>query len=366
MSRPTLVQQGSALFAVAFAASLAFGLLSAEAGGVATVQPPVGLPPVPVPAKNPLTAAKIKLGEKLFFDPSLSADRGVSCGSCHQPDHYFVDGAPLSKGMLGVDGARNASSVLNAAYAPHLLSDGRAESLEGQVRYPVTNPLEMNTTFERVVRYVASEDSYRGLVIEAFGDPEVTWDRVTAALASFERTLLSGNSPFDRAMAGDDKAMSVAARRGWELFRGKAGCVQCHAYSSESPFFTDFSFHNTGVAWHSAKPQSASVRFTPDVGRYWVTRERKDIGSFRTPSLRNVAATAPYMHDGKTKTLRQVVELYSRGPRRNPFLDARIRPLLLSEEEQADLVAFLESLTGEVTYRPRAPQGGALAVTNRP
>jgi cytochrome c peroxidase len=357
MSQRQLALQGSAVCAAAFAALLAWNV-SAAAGGGEPPPLPLGLPPVPIPAANPLTAAKVALGEKLFLDPGLSTGRHVSCASCHQPDHFFVDAVPLSKGMLGLDGSRNAGSVLNAAYAPHLLSDGRAKSLEDQVRYPVTNPLEMNTTPGQVVSYVSSEPSYAPFFTQAFGDAAVTWERLTGALASFERTLLSGNSAFDRAMAGDGAALPAQAQRGWELFRGRAGCIGCHAYSPQSPFFTDFSFHNTGVSWFPAAPEP-SVRLTPDLGRYWTTRDRKDIGAFRTPGLRNVARTAPYMHDGKMSTLGEVLDFYSRGPQKNPFLDPRIRPLGLTAEEKADLISFLEALTGDVTYRPRAAAGVA-------
>jgi cytochrome c peroxidase len=310
-----------------------------------------GLPPVPVPAHNPLTPAKIALGEKLFFDPGLSADRRVSCGGCHRPEHFFTDGLRLSKGLLGMDGARNAGSTLNAAYAPYLMTDGRARSLEEQVQYPVTNPLEMNTTPGALTRYLSSEPSYRPHFARAFGDESVTWERVTEALASFERTLLSSNSAFDRYAAGDREALPERARRGWELFRGRAGCDRCHAYTPDRPFFTDFDFHNTGVSWFPATPEPPSKRPTPDLGRFWVSRERRHIGAFRTPSLRNVAETAPYMHDGSLATLEEVLDFYSRGPRENPFLDPRVRPLGLTAEEKADLLAFLGALTGEVTYQ---------------
>jgi cytochrome c peroxidase len=315
---------------------------------------PAGLPPVPVPAGNPLTPARAALGERLFFDRGLGADHALACGSCHRPERYFADDVAVSKGMIGLDGARNAASVLNAAYLPLLLSDGRAKSLEDQVRYPVANPLEMDTTQERVVDYVASTPAYRPLFAQAFASGEVTWERITQALAAFERTLLSSNSPFDRYLAGDAAALSEPARRGWTLFQ-EAGCIGCHAFSPERPFFSDFGFHNTGVSWYPARPQPSEVRFTPDLGRFWVSRDRREIGAFRTPSLRNVARTAPYMHDGSIATLRGVVDYYSRGPRKNPFLDPRLRPLALTAAQQEDLVAFLEALTGDVTYRPAPP-----------
>jgi cytochrome c peroxidase len=354
--------QRSILIGAAAAALLALRVAGAGTGGDPLPVVPPGLPPVPVPSDNLVTPAKVALGEKLFFDPGLSSDRHVSCSGCHRPDRYFVDEPPLSKGIVGVEGARNAASLLNAAYSPFLLADGRAKSLEEQVLYPVLNPLEMNTTPEEVVKYVGSEPSYRSYFSQAFGAETVTWERVTQALASFERTLLSGDSAFDRFAAGDAAALSPPALRGWELFRARAGCIRCHSYSPERPFFTDFDFHNTGVAWFPEDPQPG-YRLTPDLGRFWVSRDRRHLGAFRTPSLRNVARTAPYMHDGKMATLREVVDSYSRGPVENPFLDKRIRPLGLTESEKADLIAFLESLTGQVNYRPPPANGSGEAQT---
>jgi cytochrome c peroxidase len=341
-------------FLAAVLLGLALVAAAEEITGGSPPAPPGGLPPVPVPAHNPVTPAKVTLGEKLFFDPGLSGDRKVSCSGCHRPEHFFTDGLRFSRGIHEMAGARNAGSMLNAAYAPYLMTDGRARNLEDQVQYPVTNPLEMNTTPGALTRYLASEPSYPPLFARAFGDEIVTWERVTEALASFERTLLTGNSALDRYAAGDRKALSEPAQRGWELFRGRAGCDRCHAYSPDRPFFTDFDFHNTGVSWFPPVPEPSSKRLTPDLGRFWVSRERKHIGAFRTPSLRNVAETAPYMHDGSLATLEEVLDFYSRGPRENPFLDPRMRPLDLTADEKADLLAFLGALTGEVSYRQTA------------
>ncbi len=321
---------------------------------------PAGLPAVPVPADNPLTPDKVALGEKLFFEQALSADGKIHCGSCHHPDRYFTDGAALSTGIGGQLGEHNAGSVVNAAYAGHLLWDGRSLSLEDQALYPVTHPREMNNTQEKVVAALGANPAYPPLFARAFGDAGITWPRVAQALASFERTILSGDSPFDRYMAGETAALSTVARNGLEIFRGKAGCVRCHTHTPESPFFSDFAFHNTGVGWADG----------PDLGRYHVTKEREDKGAFRTPSLRNVAKTAPYMHDGKLATLQEVVAFYGKGGGANPFLDERIQPLALTPTEVAELIAFLESLTGDITYRrsgspvasevqpDRASQGG--------
>lgn len=338
MGRPAAERRRGLALSAAVTALLALRLAAAGPAGPAI---PVGLPPVPVPADNPLTPAKIALGEKLFFETALSADGAVSCASCHQPERYFTDAAALSKGAGGQLGERNAGSVLNAAYAGSLLWDGRSVSLEDQARYPITHPKEMNNTPEKVVATLAARPDYPPLFASAFGDEAVTWQRVSQALASFQRTLLTGGSPFDRWMAGDAGALGEPARRGFTLFQGKAGCVQCHTYRPESPFLSDFEFHNTGAGWTDE----------PDLGRFQVSKERADKGAFRTPSLRNVARTAPYMHDGRMQTLAEVIDFYGRGGTANPFLDERIRPLALTAEEKADLLAFLESLTGEMTYR---------------
>lgn len=349
MRKRKLERRSFAWVAAVIAVPLAFSVTGAGGVGDRLSGPP-GLPAVPVPARNPLTPEKVALGERLFFEPGLSADGSVSCASCHRPDHFFSDQPARSAGTLGLEGARNAGSVLNAAYSPFLLSDGRATSLEDQVQYPVANPLEMNNTQESVVSYLGGQPSYAPLFVRAFGDALVTWERVTDALASFERTLVSGNSPFDRFIAGDVAAISPAARRGWDLFRGEAGCISCHTFNSVRPFFSDFEFHNTGVAWFPETQPPSSERLKPDLGHYWVSRDRRHIGAFRTIGLRNVAQTAPYMHGGKLETLQEVIDFYSAGPRQNPFLDPRMVPLELTTEQKADLIEFLESLTGEVSY----------------
>ncbi len=301
------------------------------------------LPPVGAPEENPITEAKVKLGRKLFFDPGLSADGSVSCASCHRPERFFADDRPLSFGIGHAAGDRNVPTLLNAVYSSSLMWDGRSTSLEDQVRYPVTHPNEMSMTPEKVEDYLAASPEYTALFQEAFDEDWIGWEQICQALAAFERTLLSGNAPFDRFLAGDAGAVPPAARRGWELFRGKAGCVSCHHHSAEQPFFTDFEFHNAGVGWSAEKP---------DLGRYQISKAREDKGAFRTPSLRNVAMTAPYMHDGSLPDLAAVLEHYVKGGEPNPLLDLRIRPLDLSAGEKLDLIAFLESLTGEMSYTP--------------
>lgn len=314
-----------------------------DLGGFAASHADFRLPPVAAPEENPTTEAKVRLGRKLFFDPGLSADGSVSCASCHRPDRFFADDRPLSFGIGHATGDRNVPTLLNASYSSSLMWDGRSTSLEDQVRYPVTHPNEMNMTPEKVEDYLAASREYTALFQEAFDEDWIGWEQICQALAAFERTLLSGNAPLDRFLAGDVAAVPPAARRGWDLFRGRAGCMSCHHYSSEQPFFTDFEFHNAGVGWSAEKP---------DLGRYQISKAREDKGAFRTPSLRNVAMTAPYMHDGSLPDLAAVIEHYVKGGEPNPLLDLRIRPLDLSAGEKLDLIAFLESLTGEMSYTP--------------
>lgn len=311
---------------------------------VATRHLPEDFPLLPVPAKNPLTEAKIELGERLFFEPGLSADGTISCASCHRPERYFADSVPLSKGVGGVLGPRNAPTVLNTAYYPRLLGDGRSFDLEDQVRYPITHEKEMQTTPEAAVAFLTGHPQYPNLFAEAFGDAEITFARVSEALASFERTLFSGDSPFDRFyFQGDSTTFSPAARRGWVLFQSKARCITCHRFSAESPFFTDDDYHNTGISWDTK---------TPDLGRYTVTKARDDKGRHRTPPLRDVEMTAPYMHDGRFTTLEEVVDFYRQGCIDNYFLDEKIEPVELGDGEKADLIEFLKSLTGRMSYPP--------------
>lgn len=325
---------------------VAWGILISVAG-VNLAEPeevPKGLPPVPVPAANPLTAEKVALGKRLFFEPRLSLDGTVSCASCHRPDVAFADTARFSLGVEGRRAPRNTPSILNAAYLPRLISDGRSPDLEDQVRYPITHPNEMSMTRKRVVEALENATDYKALFAAAYGDPEITFDRVAWALASFERTLVTEPAPFDRFAAGETTAISPLAKRGWELFRGDAGCIQCHRWEPERPFFTDFQFHNTGIGWDQEDI---------DLGRYRITRDKQDRGRFKTPSLRNIARTPPYMHDGRFDSLAQVVEFYVAGGFANRYLDPLIRPLDLTPEDRRALIRFLETLTS-----PSASSGG--------
>ena len=296
---------------------------------------PLGINPgLPEPWDNHLTAEKTDLGERLFFDTRLSRDGTVSCSTCHLPEKAFSDGQAIALGIDDRLGRRNAPTLLNRAYMRSQFWDGRAASLEEQALMPMINPSELDNTHEEIVRRLELDEEYGRLFEAAFGSEEIVIEHVARAIASFERTLLSGNSAFDRyEILGETRALSESARRGLELFRGQARCHLCH----ERSLFSDGLFHNTGVSWGE---------LPIDLGRYEVTEEKYDQAAFRTPSLRDVEHTAPYMHDGSIETLEDVLEFYSKGGNPNPYLDLAIKPLDLSDREMADLVEFLKSLSG--------------------
>jgi cytochrome c peroxidase len=290
-----------------------------------------------VPEDNPLTKEKIELGKLLYFDPRISKDGTVSCATCHNPFHGFADPKRTSAGVGGSLGGRNSPTVINRLFSKEQFWDGRAEDLEGQAHGPMTNPVEMAMpSHEQVVKNISLIRGYRPYFENTFGTNEVTIKKIAQALASYERTVLSGNSPFDRYMAGAKDAMGAEAVRGMEIFNGKANCKVCHAGFN----FTDESYHNLGVGMDKPKP---------DLGRYEISKNESDKGAFKTPTLRNVALNAPYMHDGSEATLREVVAFYNKGGVKNQWLSQEIKALNLSEQEITDLVAFLEALSGEVT-----------------
>lgn len=292
---------------------------------------PLGLDiAAPVPAENPLSAARVELGRALFFDPLLSVDRTLSCGSCHQPGRYFTNGLERAVGVGGREGRRNVPSVLNAAYGRSFFWDGRAATLEEQVLQPIRSERELGLDIDTLVRRLSTADRYRAGFQQAFDDAAITPERVARALASYLRTLRSGDAPIDRFLFGDSSALTRDARRGFRLFVGRGNCGVCHTI----PLFTDHAFHNTGVSWGSA-----------DQGRFAVTSDEADRGAFKTPSLRNVAETAPYMHDGSIASLEDVIDHYERGGVTNPWLDEEIQPLELTALEKRQLIAFLEALT---------------------
>jgi cytochrome c peroxidase len=332
---------------------------------------PLGLPEDTwkyyIPKTNPLSAAKVELGRKLFFDARLSADGKVSCSSCHDPKLAFTDGKVVAEGISGRLGVRNSPSLLNALFNVQQFWDGRTDTLEQQAAEPLVNPLEMgNASHAEVVDRLRSISEYRAEFQSVFGS-EITIERMSQAIASYERTLLSGDSPLDRFLAGKEDAISVEAKRGFAIFRGRGRCTRCHSFTEQQPFFTDFAYHNTGVAamhpgFEGLARQAAAAAETDrakaiidnlsreyggqELGRILISYQLFDVGAYRTPGLRNVAVTAPYFHNGSAKTLAEVVKFYDGGGRHNLNIDEELHPLGLTEDERRDLAKFLESLTG--------------------
>jgi cytochrome c peroxidase len=326
-------------------AGLALFLLQPDARGQGRILENVPLPPVPIPADNPQTDAKVRLGMQLYFDTRLSADATISCATCHDPRTGWANPHPTDTGIKGQVGGRNSGTIINSGYMRYQFWDGRAGSLEEQALGPIHNPIEMGETLENVVTKLGEIPGYKQQFREVFGT-DVTTDGIAKAIAAFERTIVSGASPFDLYMRGDRSAMSPAAARGMHLFNGKAHCTPCHS----GPLFSDQSFHNLGAGMNKEKP---------DLGRYDHTKKEEDKGRFKTPTLREIALTPPYLHDGSEKTLMDVIDFYNRGGAENPNLDPLMMPLKLTEEEKEDLVAFLEALTGPALKMevPEFPEG---------
>ncbi len=334
--------QRRSMLAGAFALPAFFILgFAAQAQGVAP-KAPLGLPPLDWPKDNKYSAQKVELGRYLYFDRRLSADASVSCASCHDPRFAFTDGAAVSTGIKGQKGGRSAPTVINRASSLAQFWDGRAATLEDQAKGPMANAIEMGNTHDAIVDRLKSVAEYRALFAKAFGSEEITIDKTAKAIACFERTLLSGNAPYDRYRHGDKKAMTPAQVRGMSVFVDKAKCDQCH----EGANFTLNAYSNLGVG--TDKPD-------PDVGRYAVTKDPRDWGAFKTPTLREIEHTAPYMHDGSLKTLEEVVDFYDKGGIKNKNLDEKIKPLHLTDREKADLVAFLKALSGDGWQGVKAP-----------
>ena len=336
----------------------------------------LGLPPVPVPANNPQTADKISLGNRLFHDKRFSADGRVSCSSCHNEEKGFTDNLKVSRGFNSQTGTRNAPTVINAAYYTSQFWDGREPDLEAQSLQPPVNPVEGGLKDHRPILNVIRQDpKYTNAFKKVFGvnKDEIEMSHVSKAIASFERTLVSGNSAFDQySYAGNKQALTDSQKRGLALFRNKARCVSCHRIEQTQALFTDNRFHNIGIGFktiqnreadtarqmliskHQGNNVDVSVLTTKnlsELGRFAVTENPTQVGAFKTPTLRNIAVTFPYMHDGSLKTLMDVVNFYNNGGRINKdddisgFLSGGIRPLGLTKNEKQDLVNFLKALT---------------------
>lgn len=349
-------------------------LLLVLSGCTQTPAPPaalLGLPAMEVPADNRVTAQKVALGGKLFFDRRLSPNGTLSCAMCHVPEQGFTaHELATSVGIEGRSVRRNAPTVLNVAWQKRLFHDGREFSLENQVWGPLLAPNEMgNPSIGYVIERVGGLEDYKGLFETAFDGHGASAERIGQAIASYERTLIAGSSRFDRwRYGGDAAALSETEQLGFRIFAGKARCTACHTVGERDALFTDHTFHNTGIGWRQAheSQERTRVELAPgiyaelerktiesfsepppkDVGRYEITLDPKDRWAYKTPSLRNVALTAPYMHDGSLPTLEAVIEFYDRGGIDNPGKSALLAPLRLSAQERAALVAFLKSLTG--------------------
>ncbi len=290
---------------------------------------------LPVPEDSPLTSEKVELGRKLFSDPILSRDKSLTCAGCHDPERAFTDGRAISVGVFGRVGTRSVPTLVNRAYGSSFFWDGRTSSLEEQVLQPIQDPKELDMTLKDVVEELRRDRQYSELFQAVFGRIPTHLD-LAKALASYVRTILSGDSSFDRYLNGERDVLSDREREGLRIFRGTGNCTACHV----GPNFTDERFHNTGIAWRDGE--------LLDPGRFEVTGKKKDQGAFKTPTLREIPRTAPYMHDGSLATLEEVIEFYNRGGNPNPYLDPELRPLQLTAEEKKSLLAFLRSLSGTV------------------
>jgi cytochrome c peroxidase len=304
---------------------------------------PLGLPPVIWPADNPYSAARVELGRNLFFDPRLSSNGKVSCATCHPPEHAFAGGDPPPLGVTGTPLRRRAPTIINRAYGRSQFYDGRAATLEEQITGPVTAADEMATTPGAVSAAISKIAGYAPLFEAAFEDRQVTFDRITKAIASFERTIVSGNSAYDRFLKGDKHALSPAARRGLDIFERTGECTECHNGFN----LTDEKFASLGIG-----PDQR----IPDLGLAEISKKRRDEGKFKVPTLREVVNTGPYMHDRRFRTLDEVLEFYGKGGKPGAHLDSRIAPFFLDEPAKANLMEFLKSLSGEGWQQIKAPE----------
>lgn len=371
--------------ALAVCLGILMGSISVLGGPDKNTSPPLGLPPVPVPENNPQTPEKIALGDKLFHDERFSSTGEVSCATCHAREKGFTD-SPLkvSEGINKLTGTRNAPTVLNSAYMTTMFWDGRSPDIEDQALHPFINPVEMGLTdHEPILEIVRTDPDYVKAFTEVFGKSGdgITMIEVTQAIAAFERDQVFGNTPFDRYyFGGEEDALTDAQKRGFDIFVNQGRCVSCHVVEQTQALFTDNRFHNVGVGINDIQDdvpdlarQFVKASFTltevdiavltnpktSELGRFAVTNGFDDLGAFKTPTLRNIDLTAPFMHDGSLATLRDVVVHYNNGGvtvKGNPvndFLSGGIRPLNLNDQQIDDLVAFMESLT--------SPEPAALA-----
>jgi cytochrome c peroxidase len=361
-------------------------LLSAAVSAPAQPPTPGAAPPDPLfssevirsftPSDNPITDAKAKLGDMIFDEKRISADNSIACNTCHSPRNGFTTHTAASRGVGDQIGKRNAPSILNAMFYRSMFWDGRAATLEEQAMLPILNPVEMGQKDRKeVVAKLAAIPEFVEAFQKVFGHAP-NWEDMSKALAAFERSRLSTEAPFDRFLHGDEKAFSASQRRGWALFTGKARCGSCHTYDPALPLFGDNRFHNTGVAAgkqdfnqlakRAAESAAAGNKAEidklaletdySDLGRFLVTQKREDIGAFKTPFLRDVLLTGPYMHDGSLETLWDVIEFFSKGGGQNPFLDPEMKPLGLTASEVDDLVNFLGALTSDRFAELRAAE----------
>ena len=346
-------------------------------GGAGAAQekkfPPLGpLPPVPVPADNPMSAAKVALGKLLFFDARLSGDASTSCASCHSPESGWGDGGDLSRGYPGTQHWRNSQTILNSAYYAKLFWAGESTSLEAQAKSAATGNVAGNGDTMMMEERLRQVPEYVGRFREVFGTPWPTIDDAWRAISAFERTIVSKakDVPFDRYMKGDAKALSEGAKRGLALFQGKAGCVQCH----NGALLSDEDYHNIGVPKNPAfeedplrqitlryqhvirgVPESVYRKADRDLGLFYTTKREADKGRFRTPSLRELKYTAPYMHNGAFFELDEVIDFYDEGGGQDANKSPLIRKLGLTDEEKEDLLAFLESLSSDEPLLMKPP-----------
>lgn len=325
----------------------------------------LGLPTLIIPLHNPQSAEKIELGRQIFNDPVFSLDGSTSCASCHQQSKAFTDGVQLAKGLKGLTGKRNSPTIVNAAFYQSFFHDGRASSLEDQALGPMLNPVEHGLKNKQdILDIVLNNDQYKKSIQQVFQIPveQISTDHIAKAIASFERTLISGNTAFDQYFfAGKVGKLSESAARGSRVFRRKGNCANCHEISWNNALFSDNRFYNIGIGFNQLEPvldniiKATNEQYIKqlnltdiqhsELGRFKFTKVISDIGKFRTPTIRNIALTAPYMHDGSIKTLAEVVEYYDKGGDKNRFIDPAIFPLHLTDQEKDDLVAFMQSLT---------------------